>query len=362
MKNLFSIFTLIILISFASCNNKKTDPNVEFPPYYEGLFVVNEGSFSISNSSGITYKGTETTNYDKDVFTSKIQRNVGQFPNNFSDVSGTAYITVQGTYQANNGKVEVIGNLEDFTESRTINIAGAPYFFQSLGTRNLAYVTDNYVGKIWKINTASKSLESSSISVTGRTAEMVVNNGKIFVANPGDRKLLCFDINTDGLIGSVNLTGGCDFLAKDKNGKIWVLASGKFDWTTTDGNAKLYRINPDNLSIEAQFDFGSNPNIQDLDSNVDGNRLYFLKDNQVYRMDIEANSLPTSPYIASMSGSNFYKLTINPITNALYVSDAKDFNSDGAIFVYSIPNDQLTGVAAGSFVCGVSPGYVFFKK
>jgi hypothetical protein len=365
MKNLFSIFILLVLISFTACKNKETDPNVTFPPFYEGLFIVNEGGFSVSNSSGITYKATESSNYVKDAFMEKIQRNIGLFPNTFNNVMGTAYITVQGNYGSNNGKIEVINDIDEFSGSRTLNIAGMPYFFQELGTRNLAYVTDNYVGKIWKINTSSKSLESNAINVNGRTAEMELSNNKIFVANPGDRKLLAFDINTDGLLGSVDLTGGCDFLAKDKNGKIWVLASGKFSYNPEiiDGNTKLYCINPDNMSIEKQFDFGSNPFVQDLVCNKAGDRLYFLKNNEVYRMNIDDNTLPSSPYIARLSGnSSFYKLSINPITDALYVSDAKDYNSDGAIYVYSIPNDQINGVLAGNVVCGISPGYVYFKK
>jgi hypothetical protein len=151
-------------------------------------------------------------------------------------------------------------------------------------------------------------------------------------------------------------------MVTDRNGKLWVMSDGGYEGNAIGYEpAKLYRINPEDLTVEEQFELGLNSNntatrsASRLKINDMGNTLYWI-DGGVWRMAIDATELPAEPFIQPIEGENrslYYALGIAPDTEEIYVGDALDYQQRSIIYRYSAEGELLdtftAGVIAGDF-------------
>ena len=75
----------------------------------------------------------------------------------------------------------------------------------------------------------------------------------------------------------------------------------------------------------------------------------------IYKMSVDANELPETPFIAS-EGRLFYNLKVDPQSGELYVTDAKNYVQNGDLLRYS-----ADGTLLGAYELGIIPSYMLFN-
>ncbi|MFM9946236.1 MAG: DUF5074 domain-containing protein [Bacteroidia bacterium] len=339
----FLIFSIAIL--FSNCNeDPKTTPT---PPITrgKGLFVVNEGTFTLGNAS-LYYINLDNDdkNTQEDIFKPNNNRPLGDIFQSMTLINNNAWLVIN-----NSGKIEVI-NPETSKSVSTIKNLRSPRFALEV-LPNKVYVTDIYSNTIHIID-ATSFIKIGEIKCPGWTEELIIHQNKVWVTNFNRNYIYTINPNTDLITDSIALAYGGSSLLADKDGKVWVLCSGDLLKNKTGG---LFCINPVSMKIEKQWLFSKdNFNPIKLRQNVAQDSMYFVYKG-VYGFSKKSATIAASPFITEPVGSSFYGLTIQVATGNILIADAQDFVSRGKILVYS-----SKGVFIKSYKAGVNPSEFFW--
>ena len=340
------LITYIIFISlFVSCVKDKPNPVTQNPVSMGAghkVYICNEGNFGSSNSS-VSLFDLENNSVVSDLY--KTQNNnavLGDVCQSILKLNNRFYIVVN-----NSGKIVVV-NADDFKFETAITGLNSPRYVLPVSP-NKAYVSDLYANSvsIIDLNTQTKT---GSIACGGWTEQMALIYNKAFVTNMN--RDYCYVVNTinDQITDSILTGPNAGSIVIDKNSKVWILSSGK---TSSNTLAKLTRINPVTMQTEITYTFNTGDAPNNLCMNAAKDKLYFLKGN-VYSMNITDATLP-STYIINGNGHTFYGLSINPLNNDIYVSDAIDYVQKSSVMIYS-SKAQLKQ----SFKAGINASYFWF--
>src|SRR5690606_23344317 len=105
------------------------------------------------------------------------------------------------------------------------------------------------------------------------------------------------------------------------------------------------RINPETNAVEASWEVSSTNFLYKLCLNKTKDTLYFLNDN-IYRMSISDNALPTSAFIEKGSKS-FYGMGVNPNDYTIYTTDALDYTQKANVYIFKSNGTELKNFKAG---------------
>lgn len=342
------ILTILLIINLFSCKKDELGPQCNncsddiIIAKAADVVILNEGNFGWGNGSLSYYQSQTNT----------VSNNVYQQANNnvpLGDVIQSAYQFNNKFYVVanNSSKIEVMNSFT-FSNDATITGFNSPRYFLPISVSK-AYVSDLYSNSIQVVDLTSNTI-TGSITTNCWTEQLLLHNDTVYACDMTNDNLLIINPANNSLVDSVKLGVEPNSIVKDKNEKLWIICGGGFQ----EDNAKLIRFNPQTRSIEATFVF---PNINHSPSNLvmnkEGGHLYFLNNN-VYRMEISASSLPSSELINN-SNNNFYGLGIDPISDEIYVADAIDYVQNGIVFRYS-----SSGSLIHQFNVGIIPGNFLF--
>jgi len=345
MKNLTLLF-LSIIVLFSSC--KKEDV-IEANDYSKGIFVVNEGPFQ--NGSGtITFYDEDIKKTILDVFSLENEGSVlGNIAQSMIGFNQNYYIAVN-----NGGKIQVVDK-KSFKSKGMINIA-LPRYFVSNGAKLFvsAWGADFNSGAIFQINPTTLSL-SNPINVGGSPEHMVIVDNILYVAISSvvdnSNRLVAIDINSNTILQTIEVGDNPNSLVVDKNKDLWVICSGNTDWAdptkSTDG--RLVKIKNNQVVLQMQLSNGA----KSLTIDKRGEQMYFLMDSKVWKQDITVSNFQNNTFL---SGS-YYALGIQHSSERIFLSDAKDFQSNGITKFFN-----TNGVEEGSFECNIIPSYFYFSE
>jgi len=339
------VISFFVLITGLIGGCRKDKPEEENNPAItigdKGVFITNEGNFQFGNAR-ISYYSPATGAVNNNLFEDVNGRALGDVCQSMYIFNGKAYIVLN-----NSGNIEVV-NAYSFASTASISGFNSPRYFMPVSNAK-AYVSDLYAGQIAIVDLNAGSI-SGHISCPGWSEEMRLVYGKVFVTNQLRTSLYVVHAATDAIIDSINIGYGANSIIEDRYGKLWVLCSD----LNNQHPAKLHRINPITHSIEQSFVFAephANPWRLKVNGSLD--TLYYLN-NHVFRMPIEAVSLPETPFI-NAGNRNFYGLGICPLTSEVYVSDAIDYVQQGVVFRYNSNGSQIN-----YFTAGIIPGDFWF--
>jgi len=346
MIRVFKYLFLILIVLTFSCRKDKPEDIAVQPVSVGnngGVYITNEGNFQFGNAK-VSYYDIATATVTEDLYQPANGVSLGDVCQSMCLFNGRAYIVVN-----NSGKIVVVNPLT-FVTTATISGFISPRYFLPV-SNSKAYVTDLYANAITIVDLSTNTI-TGNIPCAGWTEELALSYGKAFVTNHYRDKIYIINTSTDVLEDSIQLTYGSNSIKEDKNGKLWVLCSGK---QSDNIYAGLYRINPLTKQVEQSFLF---PNLSDspwrLDINGTNDTLYFLNKG-VYQMNIASGSLPNIAFIAEGS-SNFYGIGIEPNTGIIYVADAIDYVQKGKIYRY-----KSDGTLINAFLAGIIPGDFYFN-
>ena len=351
--NLF-ILALVAAVMFSCKPDKPVNPKAL--NLGSGVFVLNEGNFQFSNAS-LSFYDIEADTVGNNLFYKVNDAPLGDVAESMALVNGKLYVVVNNTNLIY--KVDATTMVCDTTEPFKLGDFYSPreLFFV---TPEKAYVTDIMGTGLWIIN--PKDMSHCGFVETGKTTEKMVPVGnELYVSNwsnyylPGMEKntVQVVDMNNDVKVAEILVGKEPNTMAVDKNGHVWVLCEGA-TWEADGEQPTLWEIDPMLKTAERRCVFDGTAMV--LRANPAGDQLYLIFNNEVRRFDIGTLTLSESFRIAAQEEGLFYNMAVEPQSGDIYVTDAKNYMTNGTVYRYT--ND---GVLLSSFEAGVIPSAMLFK-
>jgi len=349
--NLLPLVTLSFVLTFSACH--KDDPERTGGKYSDGIFIVNEGIFQTGTGT-ISFIDRTNDSVSYDIFAAVNGRPLGNVTQSMAIFNGDAYIVVN-----NASKIEVVD--ETTFESRaTITGLTSPRYFLGI-SKSKGYVTD-WAGNVAVIDLDANAV-SKTITVKSGPEQMLIHGQDVYVLNSGgwstDSTVSVINSATDEVLTTIQVKHRPTGIVADKNGKIWVICSGRgFNgWPQSgDSEGHLLRINPANNQIEFDYSFVSKSlHPEKLVVNKTGDKLFFLFDGGIYSFDVTGT---TNIPVKLVSRNNLYALGYDNTDDYLYASDPLDYQQDGWVFRYRASDGNMVD----SLRSGIIPGNYCFGE
>lgn len=340
------LFFLILPALFAACNHDADtgDCGNRNGDYSKGVFVVNEGPFGGSGS--ISWHNDDTGETVEDVFASEnCGAKLGQFVQSITFYKDRAFIVVNGA-----DKIVVV-DAATFEQKDVITGIASPRYFTILDDQ-YACVTywgaDGFSGGLAKVDLNTlKVLDRVSLPQPEKV--YVLDPYHVMTANVGgyglDSTVSFVDIGNVFQESSVVKYKGAPACFDYRLGEApMVLCKGGY------GPAPDFTAYPGWLANTGTLAGYEIPNgSDDLCANPDRSALYFIGGGSVWAYK---GAAPVKLFDQAA-----YGLGCHPQSGNLYCADAKDFSSNGTVYVY-----KPDGTLLSSFAVGIAPGEVTFRK
>jgi YVTN family beta-propeller protein len=343
----FKLNYLLITLSFvsmlASCK-KGNDPEFTLPT--QGVYVLNQGNFNQNNST-LTYYDYRSKTTTPDIYQSANGTKLGDTGNDVGIYGSKMYII------ANNS------NRLNITDAKTAKLVKqitiAQPRFVVFYDKN-AFVT-SYNGTVSVIDTALLTI-TKTITVGRNPEQMAVSNGKLYVANSGgldpsynfDKTVSVIDLANLTETKKITVTDNPISMAADSYNNIYVLSAGNY----ADVAAGLTIINAatDMVRSKPVINLGYSMPIA-----AHGDYVYFpTADNKIALFNAKTQTMERANFITDATiVTTPYAIGFDSLTGYLFISDAKDYSSDGSLYAYDATGKRIYAVTTG-----INPGKIAF--
>ena len=365
MRGMRHILVCAIALLLASCMRWEYGEQERFNLLGEGLFITNEGNFTYGGAS-LSFYDPKSNHIENELFYRANAMKLGDVAQSMVVRNGIGWVVV------NNSHVVFAIDSETLREVGRITNLPSPRYICFISDEK-AYISQLDSDRIIIVNPKTFQVTGEIICPmttpyrTGSTEQMVFTGEFLYVACWSyQKRILKIDTHTDKVVSYRDIGIQPKSMVTDCNGKLWVMSDGGYEGNAIGYEpAKLYRINPEDLTVEKQFELGLNSNntatrsASRLKINDMGNTLYWI-DGGVWRMAIDATELPAEPFIQPIEGENrslYYALGIAPDTEEIYVGDALDYQQRSIVYRYS-----KEGKLLDSFTAGVIAGDFCWKR
>ncbi|MFB9108206.1 YncE family protein [Flavobacterium gyeonganense] len=320
---------------FASCSSDdNTENDTPLGAYDNGVLILNEGNFGRPNAS-VSFISNDLNTFQNDIF--KIVNTptvLGDVAQSMTFNGDKAFIVVN-----NSNEIEVVNR----------------YTFKSLGTiteklenprysvvlNNKLYVT-NAISEAVTIYDATTYAYIASIPVNKTVEKIVTANNKLYVMNAAygyGNQVTVINPSNNTISKTLTLEDGVNSI-EEKDGSVYVLSGN-------DTKSTLYKINAstdNSTSIESTTLKGA------ANMDIDGSKIYYTQDGNVYSMNLNATTFSTTPIFTTtyVQYSTFYGFGV--IDGKIYSGNANGFTADGIVTVYS-----STGTVLKTLTVGIGP-------
>ncbi len=349
-----------VLFSFAACNENEDKP-VNTGDADEGVLVMCEGVFGMNNGS-LSYIGKDAAGASavvSDVFSLVNNRGLGDTPNDAIVCGENVYVAVSSA-----NTIEVI-DAKTGKSVKQIQLAEGDEQVQPrhlVADGDYVYVSA-YNSVIYAIDT--KTLEvAKTCKVSGASPEGICAiNGKLYVANSGGMNYPNYDstlsiINTKTMTEEKVLTVGLNPCKVERinNSLLCVQVIGNY----VDIAGKLVIINVDDMSVSKTIEISASNFIVNNGSLIGYATTYDANWTPCVEFFTTNESFEIQPFVLQDSSKLVtpYSLSINPANGNIYVGDAVDYTTTGALMSFK---------ADGSYVSrteglGINPSKILFTR
>lgn len=313
-----------------------------------GVFIVNEGNFMYGNAS-LSYYDIDAGNIENEAFSRINGMSLGDVAQSMSINGNKGYIVV------NNSGIVFVVDINTLDVTGTITGLVSPRYIH-FGD-NKAYITDLYSGTIAVVNTQTNKV-INHIEIPGHqsTESMVQYDNYLFVnCWSYDNSIFVIDTQLDAIVDSIKVGFQPKSMTIDKNNKIWVSTEGHVAGGITSSTYSLFKIDAPTRLIDEVFKLPSSSSSLMLAMNGMRDTLFYIN-NHIWRMCVDDDSLPTSPFISNNEGTIFYGLGVDRETSEVYVADAIDYVQPGVVYRFDANASPLD-----TFKTGIIPGNFCFR-
>ena len=342
LKYLFISLALITVL--ASCRKDRIQPPPDTPTAERaGLYVLNQGGITHNNST-LTYYDYVTKKLTSDIFTVSNKDELGDTGNDIGIYGSKIFIVVNNS------------DLLDIANAKTAKLIKKIDIYQPRSVvfyKSNAFVT-SYNGTVSVIDTTSLAI-TKTINVGRSPEQMVISNGKLYVANSGgldypnfDKTVSVIDLNTLTETKKIPVTDNPISITADSYGNVYVLSAGNYDKVL----AGITIINNATDVVKSQSDLTLGYNIP-LTAN--GDYVYYpTADNKIAMYNAKTQTLERANFITDGTAITApYAITVDSITGEVFISDAKDYSSNGTVTAF-----DKTGKKEYAIETGVNPGKI----
>ena len=351
MRRLLLLFAILSVGCMEWDYGLEEDFNVEASE--RGLFICNEGNFQYGNAT-LSYYDPDTRTVENEVFYRANAMKLGDVAQSMTIHNNIGWIVV------NNSHVVFAIDLDTFREVGRITGLTSPRYIHFISD-DKAYITQIWDNRIFIVNPKryeiTGHIEIPRMTMEQGSTEQMVQKGKYLYVNcwSYQNRILKIDTETDTIVAELEVGIQPTSLALDRNGKLWTVTDGGYEGSPYGYEAPaLYRIDPETMAVEAEFNFRKGDAPSEVQLNGAGDTIYWINDD-IWEMDVAADSLPVRPFLDSR-GTIYYGLTVDPYTGDVYIADAVDYTQQGKIYRYS-----ATGELIDEFYVGVIPGSFCWK-
>ena len=327
--NKFAILSIAFSTLFISCDKDEIETGSD---YSNGILVSGEGSGAgtgsvsfipqdLSTSTDLIYKienGSELgiNLQSMELSDSKIYISV--------DNQNTITVVDRVTF-------EEVGSIKTqlFTP-RHMEIVGDKGYSTNWGSTTDD--TDDFIAIIdLGLNTVT-----SKIPVALGPERILEKNGKLYVSHKGgfdtNNKISVIDIATE-VVTEISVADKPDELIVDNSDVLWVLSSGNEKWTGNESHGSITKINTTSDSVIESFDFETTEHPKLME--ISGDKIYYLLDEILYKMDVTAEALPSSSY---MEVGDINGMSIN---NSRLYTVVASYTALSDLNVYSVTSNEM---------------------
>lgn len=375
MRKLHFIYLLLLFLVFSACREDEriflSDSVRVTPPMVgsriKGFYQLNEGNMGMNRAS-LDYFDYTTGYYIRDIFSERnpdVVKELGDVGNDIRVYGQKVYAVI------NVSNLIVVFDVRTARRIKEIEVPNCRYLAFWEGK---AYVS-SYAGPVQIDPNAEigfvAEIDTTTLEVTRKVPvgyqpeEMVVHDGKLYVANSGgyrvpeyDRTVSVVDLNTFNELGKIDVGINLHRMAIDKRGDIYVSSRGD------------YRNIPPNLYV---IDSRTDEVKRCLDIPVggmcmSGDSLYYYSvaytaasgQNKVTYgiLDTRTKEQITDRIITDGTDRDImipYGIAVNPETKEILMSDAQNYVVTGMVYCFS-PEGKLRWKTEG----GNIPGHFAF--
>ncbi|WP_225035611.1 YncE family protein [Winogradskyella sp. SM1960] len=316
--------------------------------YSNGIFILNEGLFG-TNTASVSHIDASGT-LENDIFaTQNPGMTLGDTGQGMGFYGDFAYVILHYS-----DEIKVVNSTTFAFEASITDQLSAPRnitFYDGKGYvtnwGDPADTTDDYVAVI----DLTTNTISSTISVAEGPEKIVQKDGKLFVAHQGGygygNSVSVIDIATS-TVESITV-GDVPSTIKVDDDYLYVLSSGKQAWTGDETQGSIHKIDLSDYQNHVTINFETTEHPSYLA--VDDTDLYYVLNNNIYKMASTDTTLPT----VAFNTSNDVQLSygFDKIDDKLYLLDAIDYVSPGKVFVYDESGSLITEYTVGPLPNGV---------
>jgi YVTN family beta-propeller protein len=352
LKHLF--IAAILLTVLASCH-KKEDITPDAPTAQRaGLYVLNQGGFGRSNGS-LTYYDYTSAKLTADIFTTANAKGLGDTPNDVKIYGSKMYIAIDisGIVQVLDAKTaKIIKTLDMKTGTTSREPRSIAY------NKNKVFISQ-YDGTVAVLDTATLTIDKY-ITVGRNPEQMVVSNGKLYVANSGglsfgnpDKTVSVVDLTTLTETKKITVIANPVSIGADSYGNVYVFSTG--DYASVAAGMTIIDNTTDVVKSQ-----NATTGAYGTSFIVNGDVAYFLtSNNKVAVYNVKTQTITSANFITD--GTTFttaYNLAYDSLTGEIFVSDAKDYASNGLVYAF-----DKNGKKEYSITVGINPGaFAFVNK
>lgn len=329
------IFTFIILL-IHSCTSNDRDIIIDSPPkgdYAKGMFVLNEGGYTYSNAS-LSFVDQSGVVYNQ-VYKGVNGFGLGDVAQSMAFHDDVAFIIVN-----NSNTIEVVNRYtlahittisNQILNPRYMVVHNGYGFVTNWG--DAANTTDDYVAVI--------DLQSYSVIQTIAVAEgpekIIEDNGLLYVAHKGGwgygNTISVISGRSFKVTTSISVADVPDGMVINNN-YLYVICAGKAAWTGQETSAGIYKINLKTSQVTTSFLFetGLHPGFLEMTDTA----LYYTLSGAVYKVNFNNFIAPTTPVFSTETENVKVLYGFKIHKDHIYISDAKDYVSNGDVFVYDL--------------------------
>ncbi|TYP99187.1 YVTN family beta-propeller protein [Tenacibaculum adriaticum] len=350
--NKLVVLLIIALTVLASCSSDSNEPTAPKGDYDNGIIVTNEGDFT-GGTGTINYISNDYTAEEAKVYEKVNNETLGTIVQSIGFDENRAYIVVNVANKisiTDRYTMEKLGEIStDLSNPRFIAFANGKGYVTNWGDGGST--DDDYVAVI-DLDTNSVT---NKITVAEGPERIIANGNKLYVSHKGGwgvgNSVSVLDATSDSVVANITVGIAPDELFFNSNGSLMVSCEGQAasTWNPTEVLAEISVIstgsNTVTKTIEVPTEVHPNTMVKE-----DG-KIYFSSEGKVYEMSESASTYnATELFSTPVYGMNVRE-------GKLYITDAKDYVSNGSLKVFDIS----TKAEEKEFTVGINPGKIYFN-
>ncbi|WP_337967143.1 hypothetical protein [uncultured Flavobacterium sp.] len=338
------LFLIALSVSlFVSCSNDDND-NAPKGVYDNGFFILNEGT----KQATVSFSSDDLTSFTKDVYSTVNGGDLlGKFAQNIFFSGDNAYIISGGANNitvVNRYTFKLITKIETGLKNPRYGVVkdgkayvtnANTYSYENAATGN----TDDYVAVI---NLATNTYESK-IDLNSTANRVVLKDGKLYITDSYNDKLLVVDIATKKLDTPVQIGLNADCI-EEENGVLYILKGG-YGNSSELVKVKIADKTFTKIAFPESLDGAGFMDLED-------SKIYYTVGSAVYSINTNATAASTTPILTS-AATYIYGFAVK--NNRIYVAQGS-FSADGSAYIYN-----LTGVLQKELATGIGSNGFYFN-